>query len=145
MILDRVCDIPTCLKEKKIGRVLIVTDSFLHSSGMLEPLKNTLTASGIGYVIYDEITPNPTVLNVETAREKYLSEGCQSLIGFGGGSAAGVKIAPVAFLVVKDGNVRVMPVAVPPTTTLDRVVDLVPEIMDKVEKHFDKKSEKEIV
>lgn len=87
VILDRVCDIPTCLKEKKIGRVLIVTDSFLHSSGMLEPLKNTLTASGIGYVIYDEITPNPTVLNVETAREKYLSEGCQSLIGFGGGSA----------------------------------------------------------
>jgi len=65
--------------------------------------------------------------------------------GFGGGSAAGVKISPVAFLVVKDGGVRVMPVAVPPTSTLDRVVDLVPEIMDKVEKHFDRKSEKEII
>ena len=63
--------------------------------------------------------------------------------GFGGGSAAGVKIDPVAFLVVKDGGVRVMPVTVPPTSTMERVVELVPEIMDKVEKHFDKKAEKE--
>ena len=65
--------------------------------------------------------------------------------GFGGGSAAGVKISPVAFLVVKDGSVRVMPVAVPPASTMERVVDLVPEIMDKVEKHFDKKNEKETI
>lgn len=63
--------------------------------------------------------------------------------GFGGGSAAGVKIDPVAFLVVKDGSVRVMPVTVPPTSTMERVVEMVPEIMDKVEKHFDKKTEKE--
>ncbi len=63
--------------------------------------------------------------------------------GFGGGSAAGVKISPVAFLVVKDGSVRMMPVTVPPTSTMERVVEMVPEIMDKVEKHFDKKAEKE--
>lgn len=87
MILNQVCDIPTCLKAKKIGQVLIVADSFLHSGGMLEPLKNSLTASGIGYVVYDEVTSNPTVLNVEAAREKYIFEGCQGLIGFGGGSA----------------------------------------------------------
>ena len=64
---------------------------------------------------------------------------------FGGATTAGVRVEPVAFLVVKDGGVRVMPVAVPPTSTLDRVVDLVPEIMDKVEKHFDKKNEKETI
>ena len=62
---------------------------------------------------------------------------------FGGGSAAAVKIDPVAFLVIKDGTTRVMPVAVPPVSTMERVVELVPEIMDKVEKHFDKKAEKE--
>ena len=62
---------------------------------------------------------------------------------FGGASAAGVKIDPVAFLVIKDGTTRVMPVAVPPVSTMERVVELVPEIMDKVEKHFDKKAEKE--
>lgn len=59
------------------------------------------------------------------------------------GSGAGVKIEPVAFLVVKDGSTRVLPVASPPLTTVDRVVEMVPNIMDKVEKYFDKKEEKE--
>lgn len=63
--------------------------------------------------------------------------------GFGGGSAAGVKIDPVAFLVIKDGVTRVLPVAVPPVSTVDRVVEMVPDIMDKVEKYFDKKEAKE--
>ncbi|MEG1593360.1 MAG: GerW family sporulation protein [Oscillibacter sp.] len=62
---------------------------------------------------------------------------------FGGGSGAGVNIAPVAFLVIKDGTTRVLPVTVPAASTLDRVVEMVPDIMDKVEKYFDKKQEKE--
>ena len=61
---------------------------------------------------------------------------------FAGGSGAGVEIAPVAFLVVKDGFVRVLPVAVPPASTLDRVIDLAPDIMDKVDKFISKKKEK---
>jgi len=51
--------------------------------------------------------------------------------GFGGGAAAGVKIDPVAFLVIKDGITRVMPVAVPPATTVDRIVEMVPDLIDK--------------
>ena len=62
---------------------------------------------------------------------------------FGGGSAAGVKIDPVAFLVIRDGITRVLPVAVPPVSTLDRVVEMVPDLMDKVDKYFDKKEAKE--
>jgi len=62
---------------------------------------------------------------------------------FGGGSAAGVKIDPVAFIVIKDGITSILPVAVPPTSTMERIVEKVPEIMDKVEKRFDKKQEKD--
>ena len=62
---------------------------------------------------------------------------------FGGGVGAGVKIDPVAFLVIKDGTTRVLPVAVPPASTVDRIVDMAPDIMDKVEKFFDKKEAKE--
>ena len=58
---------------------------------------------------------------------------------FGGGGGAGVNIAPVAFLVVKDGYVRMLPVAAPPNTTVDRVVEMVPEIMDRVTDFIDKK------
>ena len=60
---------------------------------------------------------------------------------FGGGSAAGGKIEPVAFLVIKEGTTRVLPVAMPAVTTLDRVVELVPDLIDKVEKYFDRKDE----
>ena len=62
---------------------------------------------------------------------------------FGGGTAAGVKIDPVAFLVIKDGATRVLPVAVPPVNTVDRIMEMTPNILDKVEKFFDKKQEKE--
>ena len=62
---------------------------------------------------------------------------------FGGGSAAGVRIDPVALLVIREGNTRVLPVAVPPATTVDRVIDMVPDLLEKVEKYLDKKEEKE--
>ena len=61
---------------------------------------------------------------------------------FAGGSGAGVNISPVAFLVVKDGFVRVLPVAVPPASTLDRVIDMAPDLMDKVDKFISKNKEK---
>ncbi len=60
---------------------------------------------------------------------------------FAGGTSAGVKVEPVAFLVVKNGVTRVMPVALPAVTTVDRVLDLVPEVMDRVENFIDRKKE----
>ena len=57
-------------------------------------------------------------------------------------ATAGVKVEPVAFLVVKDGVTRVMPVALPAVGTVDRVIDLVPQVMDRVESFIDKKREK---
>ena len=51
---------------------------------------------------------------------------------FGGGSGANAKLEPVAFLIVKDGSVKLLPVAPPPATTVDRVIETVPEVVDKV-------------
>jgi len=51
---------------------------------------------------------------------------------FGGGVGAGVKVSPIAFLIVKDGNVRMMPVAAPANSTPDRIVELIPETLDKL-------------
>ena len=44
---------------------------------------------------------------------------------FGGGGGAGVNISPVAFLIVKGDTVKLLPVAPPANTTVDRVVELV--------------------
>lgn len=51
---------------------------------------------------------------------------------FGGGVGAGVKVTPVAFLVVKEGSVRMIPVATPANTTADRIVEMVPDTLDKI-------------
>jgi len=58
---------------------------------------------------------------------------------FGGGSAAGVNISPVAFLIVKGDSVKLLPVAPVPATTVGRMVDMVPEMFDKVTGYMDKK------
>lgn len=52
---------------------------------------------------------------------------------FGGAGAAGVRIDPVSFLIIKDGITRVVPVAMPAVSVADRVIDLVPEVLDRVE------------
>ena len=60
---------------------------------------------------------------------------------FGGGGGAGVKIDPVAFLVIKDGQTPMMPVAVPATATMDRVLEMAPQLIDRVEGFVNKKKE----
>lgn len=61
---------------------------------------------------------------------------------FGGGVGAGVKIDPVAFLIVKDGSVRMLPVATPANTTADRIVEMVPDTLDKLAAFLDSRTEK---
>jgi len=51
---------------------------------------------------------------------------------FGGGAGAGVSVVPVAFLVVKEGQVKLIPMGPPAADTASRVVELVPEMFDKV-------------
>lgn len=61
---------------------------------------------------------------------------------FGGGSGAGVNIVPIAFLVVKGDNVRLLPVAPPLGTAVDRVVDMAPELIDKVTGFIEKQQDR---
>ena len=57
-----------------------------------------------------------------------------------GGSGGGIKIDPIGFLVVKDGVVRMLNIQPPAITTLDRVIDLVPQLLDRAEAFIDKKN-----
>ena len=61
---------------------------------------------------------------------------------FGGGVGAGVKITPMAFLVIKEGNIRMLPVANPANTTADRLVEMIPDTLDKIAAFIDSRSEK---
>ena len=61
---------------------------------------------------------------------------------FGGGVGGGVNVTPICFLIVKDGNVRMMPVATPANTTADRIVEMVPDTLDKISAFVDSRSSK---
>lgn len=53
-------------------------------------------------------------------------------VRFGGGSGAGASVTPVAFLVVKDGSVRMIYIEPPQQDALNRAIDLVPDVIDKI-------------
>ena len=61
---------------------------------------------------------------------------------FGGGVGGGVNVTPVAFIIIKGDSIRMMPVAAPANTTADRVVELVPDVLDKISAFVDSHTEK---
>ncbi len=61
---------------------------------------------------------------------------------FGGGVGAGVKVTPVAFLIVKEGSVRMLPVAEAANTTVDRLVEMIPDTLDRISTFIDSRLDK---
>ena len=57
---------------------------------------------------------------------------------YGGGNATGVKIDPIGFLVIKEGTVRMVNITPPASNTVDRIIDLVPQVMDRVDAFIEK-------
>ena len=50
---------------------------------------------------------------------------------FGGGCGGGANVKPIAFLVVGGGNVKLLPIS-NKSTPVDKIIDMVPEVVDKV-------------
>ena len=61
---------------------------------------------------------------------------------FGGGGGAGVNITPIAFVVAKEGNVRILPITPPASNSLDRIVEQIPDVLEKISDFMDKRKEK---
>lgn len=78
--------LPEVIKQRGISNVMIVTDKGLMSLNLLDGLFGKLKEAGISYVVYDGVQPNPSIENIEEAREMFVANGCQAMIAFGGGS-----------------------------------------------------------
>ena len=61
---------------------------------------------------------------------------------FGGGGGAGVSIQPVAFLVVKDGSVRMLQLA-DTSNSVDRAIGMLPDMVDKITALFNNKQKEQ--
>ena len=87
VILGNESECASLLQKKDKKSVLIVTDEGVYGAGIVTDLENALKDAGISCTVYKDTVPNPTVANVEAARQKYLDNHCDAIIGFGGGSA----------------------------------------------------------
>ena len=98
-IVNSVKALPEVMQKKKCTKVLIITDAGIRKLGLTGRLEKALADAGIPYCIYDKTVANPTTDNVSEAMTLYLEEGCDCIIGFGGGSsmdcakATGARIA----------------------------------------------------
>ena len=79
--------LPGLFREKGVRRVLLVTDASIRGLGITAHTEELLAREGIQCTVYDRTVANPTTDNVEEARALYLANGCQAIIGFGGGSS----------------------------------------------------------
>ncbi len=91
--------VPGVLKRRGCARVLLVTGPNVTRRGLTRPLLDALGSAGIHCAVYDKTPPNPTVSAVEEGAALYRAQGCQAILGFGGGSnldcakAVGVRVA----------------------------------------------------
>ena len=86
-IAGSVKELPEIIMRHKCTHVLIITDGGIMKLGLTRRLEKALKEAGIPYTIYDKTVANPTTVNVCEALELYHKEGCDAIIGFGGGSS----------------------------------------------------------
>ncbi|MCI5648325.1 MAG: iron-containing alcohol dehydrogenase [Fusicatenibacter sp.] len=146
-ICENISGIPKVLNKSDIRSVLLVTDHGLRSGGSTAHLEELLKENGIHCAVYDTTCANPTVHNIEEARELYMREHCEALIAFGGGSsmdcakAVGARIAyPKKSLNQLKGLLRVLRkiptlIAIPTTAGTGSEVTITAVITDSEKKH----------
>ena len=108
---------------------------------LAEKLKNMIdTKMVVGETI---IAGETTIVPVSKVAVGFLSgggeydnQGGENEIPFIGGSGAGYSISPVGFLVIKKGDVKL--IKVNPNELASKIIDVVPEVVDAINKQFKK-------
>ena len=86
----------TIAEQMGVNKALIVCDPFIRDCGFAERAADALRSAGRESVVFADNAPNPAITACEKAYDLYLKEGCDFVIGLGGGSnldcAKGVNI-----------------------------------------------------
>lgn len=90
-------------RKLNITKALLVTDKVIVKLGLAERLLKAGEADGISFAVYDEVLPEPPVDNPYAAYAIYKEQGCNGVVGLGGGSALDVAKA-VAMLATNPGK-----------------------------------------
>lgn len=101
----------------------------------LQALVDTNTVVGDPIVTSDGTTVIPITkvsYGIAGGGTDFTTKSQKSSNPFGGGAGASVTLTPVSFLIIKDGMTRMIPVAEPASTTIDRMIEKAPEFADKL-------------
>lgn len=124
--------LPALAAELRARRVLVVSDKGVAAAGLVEPARAALAKAGLAVQVIDNTPPEPEVKDVEAvlaaAREGFGADGCDLVVGIGGGSAMDVaKIVavllahptPLRALLDKSASItaRGLPTIMVPTTS----------------------------
>ena len=100
----------------------------------------------VNTVVGDPITTpdGTTVIPVSKVSFGFASGGTDvTNMRFGAGAGAGVNITPIAFMIIKDGNTRMIYVQPPVNSAVDKILDMIPEAADKVTELIKNRKNKE--
>ena len=67
-------------------KILIVTVATITGLGLMLPLTQALTAGGTEFVVFDQISPDAPIDEIEQGVALFNAEGCDAILAFGGGS-----------------------------------------------------------
>lgn len=79
--------LPDLMKKQNIRKPLVITDRVLMEKHLPAGLFEAFKVAGMSYAVYDGVQPNPSIENVEEAYGLYIKNGCDAVVGFGGGSS----------------------------------------------------------
>ena len=85
-------------------KALIITDPGVIQTGLLQTVQKSLESAGVTFSIYDKVEPDPAARLVDEAAEEFRSEGCDQVIGVGGGSSLDVAKG-VSVMATNEGSV----------------------------------------
>src|SRR5262249_26471625 len=83
-------ELPAELAHAGGRRPLVVTDPGLRPAGLLDRVTSRLSEAGVPHALFEAVEPNPVEANVEDGASVFRSEGCDSVVAVGGGSALDV-------------------------------------------------------
>jgi len=75
------------VRELGGSKAIVVTDKGIVNSGILDGIRDILRKNDIDFVIFDEVEPNPLDTTAEKGADVAIKEGCDIVIGIGGGSS----------------------------------------------------------
>ena len=103
--LGAVANLADECKTLNMTRPLLVTDSGLVQAGIVAEATKILKSQGVGFVLFDQVIANPPISLVDQGAEVYRNEGCDGLIGLGGGSSMDTAKA-IGVVVSHGGSIR---------------------------------------